>query len=132
MPGAGALGGIYTAITVAPDPQTLVVACDMPFLSVPFLRHLANAGRDVDLAIPRTADGYQPLCASYSRSCADPIRRRLEVGALKVLALLSDVQVREIGPDDIAPYDPDGMLFFNVNTPDDYARSLTLLERQGL
>ena len=132
VPGAGALGGIYTAITVAPDPQTLVVACDMPFLSVPFLRHLANAGRDVDLAIPRTADGYQPLCASYSRSCADPIRRRLEVGALKVLALLSDVQVREIGPDDIAPYDPDGMLFFNVNTPDDYARSLTLLERQGL
>ena len=132
VPGAGALGGIYTAITVAPDPQTLVVACDMPFLSVPFLRHLANAGCDVDLAIPRTADGYQPLCASYSRSCADPIRRRLEVGALKVLALLSDVQVREIGPDDIAPYDPDGMLFFNVNTPNDYARSLTLLERQGL
>ena len=132
VPGAGALGGIYTGIMVAPSTQTLVVACDMPFLSAPFLRHLAIAGREVDVAIPRTAEGYHPLCASYSRSCADPIRRRIEVGSLTVLGVLSDVRVRELGPDDIAPYDPDGTLFFNVNTPNDYARSLTLLERQRL
>ncbi len=129
-PGAGALGGIYTAITVARDTPTLVVACDMPFLSARFLRHLAIAGREVDVAIPRTAEGYEPLCASYSRGCADPIRRRIDAGALTVLGFLSDVRVREIGPEEIAPYDPDGTLFFNVNTPDDYARSLDAVARQ--
>ena len=130
VPGAGALGGIYTAITVARDTPTLVVACDMPFLSARFLRHLAIAGGEVDVAIPRTAEGYEPLCASYSRGCADPIRRRIDAGALAVLGLLSDVRVREIGPEEIAPYDPDGTLFFNVNTPDDYARSLDVVARQ--
>ena len=130
VPGAGALGGIYTAITVARDTPTLVVACDMPFLSARFLRHLAIAGGEVDVAIPRTAEGYEPLCASYSRGCADPIRRRIDAGALTVLGVLSDVRVREIGPEEIAPYDPDGTLFFNVNTPDDYARSLDVVARQ--
>lgn len=130
VPGAGALGGIYTAITVARDTPTLVVACDMPFLSARFLRYLAIAGREVDVAIPRTAEGYEPLCASYSRGCADPIRRRIDAGALTVLDFLSDVRVREIGPEEIAPYDPDGTLFFNVNTPDDYARSLDAVARQ--
>lgn len=130
VPGAGALGGIYTAITVARDTPTLVVACDMPFLSARFLRHLAIAGREVDVAIPRTAAGYEPLCASYSPGCADPIRRRIDAGALTVLDFLSDVRVREIGPEEIAPYDPDGTLFFNVNTPDDYARSLDAVARQ--
>lgn len=129
VPGAGALGGIYTAVATAPDAQTLVVACDLPCLSVPFLRHLAAAGRAIDLAIPRTHDGYQPLCASYSRACLEPIRRRLETGALRAADLVNDVRVREIGPDEIATFDPSGMLFLNVNTPDDYARARAWLEQ---
>ncbi len=132
MPGTGALGGIYTAITVSRNPQTLIVACDMPFLNAPFLYHLTNFGHEADVVIPRTTDGYQPLCASYSRSCAAPIRQRLDAGLLKVLELLSDVRVKELDPDDIAPYNPHGVLFFNVNTPDDYARSLTLTKCHDL
>src|SRR5262245_27186028 len=31
--GCGALGGVYTAITAAPAPEVLVVACDLPFLN---------------------------------------------------------------------------------------------------
>jgi molybdopterin-guanine dinucleotide biosynthesis protein A len=131
IPGAGALGGVYTAIVSAPTERTLVVACDMPFLSAPFLARLLEAGRDVDVAVPRTRDGYQPLCASYARHCAGTIRGRIEAGTLKLTDLLPFVRVREIGPDEIAAYDPDGMLFLNVNTPDDYARVCDLLERRN-
>lgn len=102
----------------------------MPFLTAPFLRHLARAGRDVDVALARTADGPQPLCASYGRKCVDPIRRNLERGALKVADLLAEVRVREIGPDELAGYDRDGTLFFNVNTPADHARGLALATRR--
>ena len=38
IPDAGPLGGIYTAIVRSPCERTLVVACDMPFLSGALLR----------------------------------------------------------------------------------------------
>ncbi len=127
LPGHGALGGIYTAVASAPTEQTLVVACDLPFLTVAFLEYLARAGREVDVAIPRTEDGYQPLCASYARRASDAIRRRLDHGLLKVTDVLADVRVREIGPEEVAGFDPGRMLFFNVNTPEDYARAKRLM-----
>ena len=50
-------------------------------------------------------------------------------GALKVIDVLSELRVREIGPAEIASFDPDGVLFFNINTPDDYERANTYIER---
>jgi molybdopterin-guanine dinucleotide biosynthesis protein A len=128
LPDMGALGGLYTAVRAAPTDRVLVLACDLPFLTAPFLRHLLQrAGdSDADVVIPRTTDGYQPLCACYARTCAEPIRRRLEAGLLKVTDVFADVRVQELGPDEIAPYDVDGRLFMNINTPDDHARALKL------
>ena len=122
VPGRGSLGGIYTALAAAEGP-VLVLACDMPFVTEAFLARVVAAGRDVDVAIPRGRDGYQPLCASYGPACAEPLRRRIERGALKVVDLLADVRVHEIGPDEIATFDPDGLLLLNVNTAADVARA---------
>lgn len=130
--GAGALGGLYTALLASPAPQVLVVACDLPFLTVPFLRHLTEAGRGVDLAIPRTSSGYEPLCASYGRRCVSAVRERLESRRLKVVDLLdAGLRVRELAAAEIARFDPDGSLFFNVNTPDDYRRAVDKFSRQN-
>jgi molybdopterin-guanine dinucleotide biosynthesis protein A len=123
--GAGALGGIYTAVASSRADRTIVVACDLPFLTAEFLAHLARAGRGADVVIPRTAAGYEPLCACYARAAADPIRRRIEAGALKAADVPPGLQVREIGPEEIARFDHDGRLLLNVNTPDDYARAQT-------
>jgi molybdopterin-guanine dinucleotide biosynthesis protein A len=100
-----------------------VLACDMPFVTAPFLARVVEAGQEADIAIPRGHDGYQPLCANYSQACTNPLRRRIERGALTVVGLLADVRVRELGPDEIAPFDPDGLLLLNVNTADDLARA---------
>ena len=122
VPGTGSLGGIYTALADAQGP-VLILACDMPFVTAPFLARVIEAGREADIAIPRGHDGYQPLCANYAPACAGPLRRRIEQGALKVVDLLADVRVRELGPDEIAAFDPDGLLLLNVNTADDVARA---------
>jgi molybdopterin-guanine dinucleotide biosynthesis protein A len=122
VPGGGSLGGIYTALADAGG-AVLVLACDMPFVSAPFLARVIEAGQDADIAIPRGRDGYQPLCANYGPACVGPLRRRLDRGALKLVDLLADVRVRELGPDEIAPFDPDGLLLLNINTADDLARA---------
>jgi len=121
FPDHGALGGIYTAIVASPHERTLVVACDMPFLSAALLEHMA--GIDADLVIPRTTRGYEPLCAIYARPCAASIRERLTRGELEASRLPEGVRVAEVGPETLAAYDPDGLLFLNVNTPHDYERA---------
>ena len=45
IPGRGALGGLYTALSAASQPLVAVVACDMPFVNAEMLA----AGRDMGL-----------------------------------------------------------------------------------
>lgn len=120
IPGAGPLGGIYTAIVRSPCERTLVVACDMPFLTGALLRQLA-AVRDADLVIPRHARGYEPLCAIYSRACAADIRDRLARGLNEASRLPTGLRVTEIDVDN-------ERFFVNVNTPHDYERAQGLSE----
>ncbi len=124
IPGAGPLGGLYTAIRSASPARALVVACDMPFLTAAFLGRLVAESGGFDAVVPRTPDGYHPLCAVYAPSAAEPLYRRIRSGRLKVVDALADLRVRELGPEELAPYDPDGTLFFNINTPDDYQQAL--------
>src|SRR4030095_6610169 len=42
FPDHGVLGGIYTAIAASPHDRTLVVAGDLPFLTLPFLAYMAS------------------------------------------------------------------------------------------
>src|SRR5688572_5299207 len=123
IPGAGSLGGLYTALMEAPTDQVLVIACDMPFLTAPFLMRLAARGVDVDVAVPRSAAGRHPLCASYARGVAGHLKARIERGDLRVREALGGLDVRELGPDELAEFDPDGLLLLNVNNPDDYAKA---------
>ena len=127
LPGCGALGGIYTAILASAHERVLVVACDMPFLNPAFLTQMAGA-RDADVVIPRSSRGLEPLCAIYTRACAEPIRTRLERGALEASVLPDGLKIQEIGPEILAAYDPDGLMFVNVNTPHDYERARTRVE----
>lgn len=121
MPGAGPLGGIYTALVHSPSDRTLVVACDMPFVSAGLLRRLAAAD-DADVVIPRHARGYEPLCAIYSRACADDIRERLGRGINEASRLPAGLRVTELDVDD-------DVMFVNVNTPHDYERARELSDR---
>ena len=123
--GVGPLGGLVTALECAPTEQVIVVACDMPFVDGTFLTHLAREGRDAEAAVPRTRDGWHPLCASYSRTCSGRFRRRIAEGHLGVIEALAEVSVREITPDELAGFDRAGRLLTNLNSEDDYRRLFT-------
>lgn len=130
VPGGGALGGLYTALTAARGPHVLVLACDLPFVSRAFLRHLAALpGPAHDAVVPRSPDGWQPLCAVYRRELAARFGERIAAGRLKIADALADVRVREVGPGEIVSVEPDERLFLNVNTPGDLARAIRLLHK---
>ncbi|HLO27609.1 MAG TPA: molybdenum cofactor guanylyltransferase [Anaerolineales bacterium] len=132
MPGRGALGGLYTAIASASHPIVAVVACDMPFASATLLeagsRLLVEEGADV--AIPRLAEpggkseGYEPLHAVYRReTCLPAIKSAIDADQWKVIAWFPQVKVRVLTPDELKHYDPSGLAFWNVNTPEEFAEA---------
>ena len=132
VPGAGALGGLYTALTAARADHVLVLACDLPFVTAAFLGRLAAlAGPDVDAVVPRSRDGWQPLCAVYATSLAPIVRRRIESGDLKITDWLPTLRTRKVGAEEIALVDPDGLLFFNVNSLADLDRANRLVARMS-
>jgi molybdopterin-guanine dinucleotide biosynthesis protein A len=127
IPGCGALGGIYTAIVKSPRKRTIVVACDMPFISLSLLQRLID--HDIaDIVIPRSRRGLEPLCAVYARECAEPIRQRLARGELEATSLPEGLRVKEIAAEPLEAFGQDGLLFVNVNTPHDYERARTFVD----
>ena len=126
--GAGALGGIYSALVQSDASRTLIVACDMPFLNVDVLKRLVLPTSDeVDIVMPRTNDGLQPLCAVYANRLAGVIRQRIDGGLLKIVDLAEVARIEEVGPEELAAHDPERLMFVNVNTPHDYDRARGLL-----
>lgn len=120
---AGALGGLYTAVLTAPTDRVLVLACDLPFLTARFVARLCELGTDADAVVPRTATGWHPLAAVYHRRIAGRVKARIDRRALRITDALDELTVQPVGPEDVARFDPDGMLLTNVNTPDDYQRA---------
>jgi molybdopterin-guanine dinucleotide biosynthesis protein A len=128
VPDGGPLGALYTAITAARGHRTLVVACDMPFVSEPLLAYLVSVGDTADITIPKTARGYEPLCATYSPRSGDELRRMIDAGRQRLsdVARIPGLTIREIGRDELENFGPEEVLFFNLNTPDDHARAIDI------
>jgi molybdopterin-guanine dinucleotide biosynthesis protein A len=125
----GSLGGIYSGLSAAAGAFALAVATDMPFLSLPLVRWMVDQPRDYDVLLPVT-DRPEPLHAIYGRACLGPLRRRLEAGQLRISDFLAEVRVRQVPADVLRRYDPEGLSFFNVNTPDDLERARAILARR--
>jgi molybdopterin-guanine dinucleotide biosynthesis protein A len=127
---AGPIGGIYSALMDARREWTIVLACDLPFVTAALLERLAGeivGEPDVDAIAPRSARGLEPLCALYHRRCATVARSRIARGDLAALGLLDAVRVRVLEREALAPYDT-GALFENVNTPHDHERARAWVE----
>jgi molybdopterin-guanine dinucleotide biosynthesis protein A len=125
-PGRGALGGLYTAIASASHPLAAVVACDMPFASADLLRAASRllVEEQVDVVIPKSDEGYEPLHAVYRRAtCLPAIESAIGADLWKVVAWFPQVKVRILTLDEIEHYDPSGLAFWNVNTPEEFARA---------
>ena len=96
-PGRGALGGLYTALERASKPFVAVVACDMPFASLDLFSaaHRLMAEFDMDVIIPSTENGLEPLHALYRcERCLPAIEAALDADKWKVISWFDQVSVR--------------------------------------
>ena len=135
-PGLGSLGGILTAVEAVGEvqaPGVLCVAWDMPFVTAGLLKELGDMLADADAALPESDSrrGLEPLCAAYGPACGSAIRAALARGDRRAIAFHGDVRVARLPQSRVLQYGDPGVLFFNVNTPEDLARAETLCRPPG-
>jgi molybdopterin-guanine dinucleotide biosynthesis protein A len=127
IPGSGSLGGIYTGLKVSETYRNLIIACDMPFIRRSLLTLIIQQSRGYDVVIPVTPDGHHPTCAIYSKDCIKPIEAQIRSGNLKISDFFPNVRTRKIDFNTLHDrYDQ--IMFFNVNTKEDYLKAISILE----
>lgn len=128
IPGQGPLGGIYTGLLFAQGKSVFVTACDMPFVQPAVVRRMVQLATDYDVIVPEKTEGLEPLHAIYSSRCLPHIKKMLGHGTLQVINFFPAVKVYRLSSEEIGQLDPQGLSFFNINTPNDMDRARELLE----
>lgn len=133
-PERGALGGLQTALACASHPLVAVLACDMPFASPELIdfqkRTLLNENADV--VIPGGPEGLQPLHSLYRReTCLPACENAILADQWKLISWFPQVKVRTLQPDEIRPYDQAGLVFWNLNTLEEFHRAEAIASKHS-
>jgi molybdopterin-guanine dinucleotide biosynthesis protein A len=115
----GPLAGLEAGLRAASNTACVVVACDMPFLNERLLGHLLEALPGTDAVVPLAGGIPQPLHAIYSRESLATVRALRRLGASSLRELLSRIRVRYVPSERCRDFDPEGLSWFNMNTPDE-------------
>ena len=124
--GRGPLGGLHTAIASASSAVVAVVACDLPFASATLIEGASRLLNEetMDVVIGKTEEGYEPFHAVYRReTCLPAIESALAADQWKVTVWFPMVKVRALMPEEVKVLDPSGLCFWNLNTPEEFARA---------
>jgi molybdopterin-guanine dinucleotide biosynthesis protein A len=129
--GAGPLAGIAAALSDSDSSWNLILACDLPHLSEPWVdRMLRRAMSSADqVVLPRTDRGVQPLAAVYHSSCREHIRAVLASGMRKVTEAVSGLRADVVDESEWQDIDSPGLVLTNMNTPEDYREALRAREK---
>lgn len=118
----GPLAGIVAGLEAARTPLVAVVGADMPEVDVDVLGALAERWQGEPAVVPLVDERVQPLHGVYAARWAPELRAALEGGRRGVVAALSEVGARVVGPEGWGDIDPDARFAVDLDRPDDLER----------
>jgi molybdopterin-guanine dinucleotide biosynthesis protein A len=125
VPGRGAPGGVHAALVHAPTPWVLVVAADMPFITLPVLELLlAECTEAVEAVGFEVAGRLEPLLACYRSALAPRWAVALEAHP-SFPEVWQTLRARLLLEEALAEVDPGCRAVRSVNTPEE-AKSLSI------
>jgi molybdopterin-guanine dinucleotide biosynthesis protein A len=115
----GPLAGLYQGLQKQTTEWVLALACDLPKLTVSELQfwceQLPTLSPEEVAFLPRSPQGWEPLCGFYHQQCERLFAQYLETGKRSFQGFLSQHPVQELKVRDRA-------VLFNCNTPEDWAQ----------
>lgn len=121
----GPVAGIVYGLRATQSAFAFVTSCDSAFLNPCLVDHLVREIANHDVVVPHWEGRYQPLHAVYRRSVLPLLEAQLARGELRPVCLFDKVRTRRIDEAEVRRVDPEGLSFFNMNTPEDYQDALT-------
>ncbi len=132
-PGEGPLGGIITALKATDDSAfqdswSLIIGCDMPFLTSEWLRHVAYraVASEATVVVPESSHGLEPLCACWRASAAPALSRVFQGGVRRVTDAMKQLPMEVLDAADWKRFDNFDRLFWNMNTPADHQEAIRM------
>lgn len=118
------LTGIHAGLFYASNPYAFFSACDAPFLKKQIVETvLEGIDENIDIVIPETSAGREPLCAAYSKRCLSLAEQHLKQEKLKIQLAFRKCRIKTISEKKLRERDPELLSFFNINTPEDLERA---------
>lgn len=124
--GKGPLAGVHAALSNARSRYVYLLACDMPVVSLPFIRHmkvcLQESGADV--CVCKRNDRLEPFNTFYSRELLPEVTHRLTTGNSSLFRFINGSRACVIPQEDAARFDKELNMFTNINTRTEYEKYL--------
>jgi|SRR5579885_1053075 molybdopterin-guanine dinucleotide biosynthesis protein A len=122
-PFQGPVKALYLGLSTIGTDVAFACACDMPFLDAALAAWLCDVSAGRDAAMPMVAGRLQVLHAAYRTSCLRVLDAMVQRGERALHRVGSALDARLVDEDELRRHDPELLSFFNVNTPQDYARA---------
>ncbi len=120
----GPLAGIHAGLVNAASSNVFVTACDMPYVSLPYVKMMVNKRKETDssffIMAVKWDDGYiEPFNGFYSKCIVEDIEHALENGRHKVNEIFNDKTTFYIRESDLKHLYGYRAIFTNLNRPED-------------
>lgn len=119
------LAGIVAALGHSKRDWNFILSCDMPLVTAREINKMWRAaGPGVEMVVPETKKGVQPLCAFYSTSLLTRCKRMMSEREYALYRLIESSRV------EVLDFSAGEDVFFNVNTREDLRHARSLLRNR--
>lgn len=114
----GPAGGLISCLPLARNQKSIVVSCDLPFVSKSFLRQLLTLSAEFEITIPRYRTWLQPLCGIYRNNIHAQMKDLVVKGHYSMQDLVRQFHMQVVEEEQLPGIDM-GYELHNINSPED-------------
>ncbi len=129
----GPLAGIEAGLAAAKTERNLIVACDMPFISVDLGKYLLSLLGEYQGAVPEISGQLHPLFAAYRKDVNEAVTQLLQENQLRIRHFLQHIHVKIVKKELLQSLEIENeeLTFFNMNSPDEYHKAFNMFKDIG-
>ncbi|MBQ4610364.1 MAG: molybdenum cofactor guanylyltransferase [Clostridia bacterium] len=118
----GPLAGIHAALSNGRSKYVYLIACDMPVVSLPYIRHIKQriSETGAKVCVCRRNDRFEPFNGFYSRELLPDVEQRLKEGSSSLFRFISASEPLIVSEETARKFDREFRMFTNINTRSEY------------